>query len=119
MTHNEVSSSRFSLHRELTGAPVTADASTPYAAAPGTSVSTSPFEGVSAHVRLSGGASPTVVLEFWGYDNNIWYRIATSGSMSDGDTTTVATWGKRLWVRAKTVAGSPTGLSIYLMGNEV
>ena len=119
MSHNEVSSSRFSVHRELTGSPVTSDASTPYASVPAINVSTSPFESVSAHVRLSGGTNPTAVLEFWGYDNAIWYRIATTSALSDGDTATATTWGKRLWVRVKTLTGNPTGLTIYLMGNEV
>lgn len=107
----------FSLHREKTGAPVTAD-SAPDASWPNRRemVSCDGYTTINALVKLTGGTTPTVDLQTLVYDSeNDEFGVADEATgVSDADVARMGVHRNRAFLRISGVTGSPTGVEVWV-----
>jgi hypothetical protein len=114
------------IHRDISGAPVAADATdlvALLASNPRSTVDCAGYKTVKGFVKLTGGASPTIVLqplELLKYDSRQHLAVAgaNTAALSSGDAFDATVNGAFLFLRINTVANNPTQVEIFIAGAE-
>lgn len=113
----------WSMHRSVSGAPVTADA-----ALSGTNPPVSPhggrlgplfvrgYETVMLGVQLDGGTTPTVDVEVYSYDvdRDTFFLLHTASGVKPQGTFVVTAHGHQLYARLAAVSGNPTLARVFV-----